>query len=1197
MAKLWRFPFSGALLLAVSFLPVLTAQSKPPAAPQAAPSPDQREANDLPAQREAWFLHGRRSPDSQSAAAHRLHAIEQRNAIPFVPRSPRLESNAGRLPDAAPAPTSGTWVERGPRPQSDPNYGSVVGRVTSLAIDLKNDPTGNTTYVGLAYGGVWKSVNTLGGSPAFTPLTDSLQSLSVGSIALDSTTNPATIYLATGEQNNSIDSYYGIGIYKSANGGQSWTLASGDTTGHSFKGLSFSRILVDAVNPSILLAGAGGGGLATGLPLQRGIYRSADGGATWVLAFQTPAGNSCTDLVYDVNNKAYYAAMRNFGFVKSVDQGLTWTPLPTPFANNVAVILQGGTGTPNFARAALGAQNGVIWGLITDGNGAPSTPTPCTGSATNCDTGLVQSTNGGATWTPIAIPPNLYGGNSQGFYDLYVAQPPSGTGLVVGGIDTWITSSISGLTTTWTNTTKAYSSTGVVHPDQHALAFIDATHWIVGNDGGAWVTPDAGSTYNNLNATLGGIQFISVSADLSNATLFGGSQDNGTAKAGSGIAWSSIFGGDGGYTGTTPNNTAEYFVENNNVNLQYSLDSGLTFHNVVDKSTITDRSSFYVPYGVFPGTSNQMLLGTTRIWRGPVPQNISYISGTGWVAISSTLTSGGGSVTGIGISPSTPDAVYAVTDDGHVFTATNATQTTPTFRDVTNGPLATLTRTFGAVAVHPTNASIAYVGVQGFATGHVFKTTDGGSSWTDITGNLPDAPVNTILVDPTQSNNLYVGSDVGVFVATDGGTAGETWQQVGAGLPGTTVFQLNFGGSGATRILIAATHGRGAWTIAPLGTATPDFGLTLTPSSQTVAAGSNATLTVGTQALNGDTTQISLSCLAPSSGCTFNPGTVAPGSSSTLTVAAAALRPGSNTITVQGADGTNTHTQSATVTATQPDFTIAVTPSTQTTAEGGSASYSVTLTSVNNFSGVVTVTCGGNPNNSSCSLNPTAVTLTPGGSGTTILTVATQSTVAPGTSTLTVTGTSTVTGAGPHSATTTFVVAPPSFSMTASPTTATVTAGQTATYTLSLTPAFGFNGSVNLTCAGAPTLASCSLSPASLALSGTTASSSTLTVTTTASSVIPVLASPWRMPPYVPLFLILFSIAMLLSHLRQPQPRRRAWVGATVIVGLALLAAACGGGGGGGGGHPGTPAGTSTITVTATSGSITQTTTVSLTVN
>ncbi|MHB8735223.1 MAG: hypothetical protein ACYC6M_07985 [Terriglobales bacterium] len=1197
MAKCWHFPLSCALLFALGWTPGLTAQTKISSSPQAAAAREQREADDLPAQRAAWFLHARRSPDAQSAAAHRLHAIEQRNAIPFVPRAPeRLQSAAGRLPDAAPIPTSGTWSERGPKPQSDPNYGNVAGRVTSVAIDLKNDPSGNTVYVGLAYGGVWKSTNAQSGSPAFVPLSDGLQSLSVGSIALDSTTNPATIYLATGEQNNSIDSYYGVGIFKSANGGQSWSLASSDTTGHSFKGLSFSRILVDAQNPAILLAGAGGGGLATGLNLQRGIYRSADGGATWVLAFQTPAGNSCTDLVYEPTGKAYYAAMRNFGFVKSVDQGMTWTPLPTPFASNVAVILQGGSGTPNFARAALGAQNGVVWSLITDGKGAPSTPTPCTGTSTTCDTGLVQSTNGGTTWTPIAIPTNLYGANSQGFYDLYVAQPPSGTGLIVGGIDTWTTPSINGLNTVWTNTTKAYT-TGNVHPDEHALAFIDATHWIVGNDGGAWVTPDGGTTYNNLNATLGGIQFISVSADLSNATLFGGSQDNGTAKGGTGTAWTSIFGGDGGYTGTNPNNTSEYFVENNNVNLQYSLDAGLSFRTVVDKTTISDSSSFYVPYSVFPGTSNQMLLGTTRIWRGPVPQNNTYITGTSWTAVSPTLTSGG-FVTGIAIAPTVPDSVYAVTDDGHVVASTNATQATPTFTDVTSGTLGTLTRPFGAVAVHPLNSSIAYVGVQGFATGHVFKTTDAGTSWTDITGNLPDAPVNTILVDPALPNNVYVGSDVGVFVATDGGSAGETWQQVGAGLPGTTVFQLNFGGSGASRVLIAATHGRGAWTIAPLGTATPDFGLTLSPATQSVQPGSNATLTVGTQALNGDTAQISLSCIAPSSGCTFNPGTVSPGASSTLTVAASNLSPGNNTITVKGTDGTNTHTQSATVTVVQPDFTIAASPASVTVNQGGTATYTVTLNSTNSFAGVVSVTCGGNPNSSTCSMSPSTVTLTPGGSGTTSLTVQTQSTVAPGSSTLTVTGTSSISGAGPHTASTTLVVATPTFSVSSTPASATVAAGQPASYTFTVTPSGGFNGTVNLTCSGAPTLASCSLSPASVTISGGTAGSSTLTVTTTARSMIPVLPSPWRMPPTYLWVLAFAAMAMFTRSLRKTTPGRRAWVGATAILGLALLATACGGGGGGGGIlKPGTPAGTSTITVTATSGSITQTATVSLTVN
>src|SRR5207248_1844750 len=99
--------------------------------------------------------------------------------------------------------------------------------------------------------------------------------------------------------------------------------------------------------------------------------------------------------------------------------------------------------------------------------------------------------------------------------------------------------------------------------------------------------------------------------------------------------------------------------------------------------------------------------------------------------------------------------------------------------------------------------------------GHVYKTTSAGGVWMDISGNLPDVPVTSLLIDPTAPNILYAATDAGVFVATDGGSAGESWQRFGAGLPNVTVLQLAYSAAGPAKI-IAATHGRGAWSIPAL---------------------------------------------------------------------------------------------------------------------------------------------------------------------------------------------------------------------------------------------------------------------------------------------------------------------------------------------------------------------------------------------
>ncbi|HTB35257.1 MAG TPA: hypothetical protein VK842_10365, partial [bacterium] len=203
-----------------------------------------RDKASLLKEREAWFSRTRRGPAGQSPAALRLKALAAAKQLPLAPRA-----LAASL--AAPA-LGGVWQELGPRPLQP---GPYSGRATSLAVDLAHDPSGNTVYLGSAFGGVWKSTNGLSANPTFAPISDASLSLAVGAIALDTSTNPATLYVGTGESNLSTDSYYGIGILKSADGGLTWTLASTANGGSiPFLGLSFSRIVVDPGNPQVLLA-------------------------------------------------------------------------------------------------------------------------------------------------------------------------------------------------------------------------------------------------------------------------------------------------------------------------------------------------------------------------------------------------------------------------------------------------------------------------------------------------------------------------------------------------------------------------------------------------------------------------------------------------------------------------------------------------------------------------------------------------------------------------------------------------------------------------------------------------------------------------------------------------------------------------------------------------------------------------------
>ncbi len=968
-----RRPFSYSF----SFIVIFLAWSLGAAAQAPAPTrPIRRPEHDNPQARQQFFLRGRQGgPAGISPAQLLLRAIRQRDKLPFALRRRPSYGTQSPLKGSGLPATSGSWTAVGPSPENDLFSGEVSGRITALAIDTADDPTGNTVYAGAAYGGVWVTTNALSAAPTWKPLTDGQATLSVGAIALapGSSAGIPTIIVGTGEPDSAIDSYYGQGILVSHDGGTTWTNVtgadcSGGTCKESFFGEAFSRILVDPVNPQVILAAASAQNIgAFNLKYVPGIFRSTDGGNTWSQA-ATFSNNgflwSVTDMTYDAQNATYIAAVDSMGYYKSTDQGATWTAVSTPFAKNVTPSYNLTTNYDNFYRSSLTARQGVVYAVISDSNGAPSAPTACAaGQTTGCDTGLVESTDDGTTWTPIAMPtcPSgssawcatsdpVFSSNNQGYYDQPIAAPAGSTALIVGGVDLWMAQTVNGMTTTWTDITQSYGS-GTIHPDEHVLAALNGSIWFSGNDGGVWVTQDGSSTtytnWTDLNTNLNTIQFYGISADpVTAGVYFGGSQDNDVAISGNGanpptgsngLTWTADDFGDGGQTaslGTTVNGTATDLVlgENNGISLAYSLSGGsanyagqtTSFYNsqgnlntVVDGSAIKDGSAFYVPFQLLSNNNGYVLLGTCRVWAGPA---VPASDGAGWIAISPDVTNGNPGSTGtcanngsyidqVAAAPSSPATIYAVTDDGNVAFTNNATCVVsgncgasgvaqPTWALTTALPLTSTSspRPLSSIAVDPTNPKIIYVGVQDFGpssngTGgqHIFMSNDQGTTWTDITGNLPNIPLNTILIDPNAPSNIYVGTDIGVFVATDGGAGGssELWEQLGSGLPASAVLQLAFSKVGP-ELVIAATHGRGAWTIPALPA--PNYSLSAATTSATVSPGSSATYSLSITPSNGFSGTVKLTCTgAPAEAtCTPNPASVtisgSAAASSTITV-------------------------------------------------------------------------------------------------------------------------------------------------------------------------------------------------------------------------------------------------------------------------------------------------------------------------
>ncbi|HMK31416.1 MAG TPA: hypothetical protein VK473_17160, partial [Terriglobales bacterium] len=553
------------------------------------------ESKENPREREEWFLRGR-TLNGKPAARELEHAFQQkmtnRQVRQSASRSASTESLSAANP-AAPkvtqsnATTGGKWVELGPSPlrsvppnlpNAEQDYGFVVGRATAVAID-QTDPTGNTVYLGGAFGGLWKS--TSAASPDVTKvvwqqLLDSQATLAVDAIALQPG-NSKVILVGTGEANSSADSYYGLGILRSEDGGTTWSLITQTADSkYSFHGLAFAKIAFSSDNPTLVVAAAAGSavGIKTGAESSdqnRGIYYSLDGGKSWSRANVSdgasgaPSAGSVTSVIYHSVRHLFYAALRYHGFYSSAD-GVNWTRLPDAqqpgnliLGNCPTVLPPAGQRNCPIYRGEIaqvpGRDEMYVW--FVDGSEPPS------------NQGIYQLGSGATSWVAL----NTAGIDScgdtngcstaQGDYNLALAAVPNGptspggvgpTDLYAGAINTF-KCSMNGSNPTcatngFVNLTHVYGCTPTgayshVHPDQHAFDFLASNPAIIyfANDGGIYrtlngfatgVTGVCGSSpsfpFDNLNGTMGSMtQFVWFSQHPTDQfTVLGGTQDNGS---------------------------------------------------------------------------------------------------------------------------------------------------------------------------------------------------------------------------------------------------------------------------------------------------------------------------------------------------------------------------------------------------------------------------------------------------------------------------------------------------------------------------------------------------------------------------------------------------------------------------------------------------------------------------------------------
>jgi hypothetical protein len=705
---------------------------------------------------EEWFEKQRAFPYDEIPNGKHIEAIE------YVKRMP-VYQNDSPLP----------WVLAGPT--------NIEGRITTIAVHPANP---QIVYIGTANGGLWKSTNFCA---TWTSVFDNQNTSSIGAIAIDPV-NPNIIYCGTGES-NSLRSYYpGTGMYKSTDAGATWTFIG---LGNSY---SFGNIVIHPSSPQIVYAAAVGS--TRRKTTERGIYKSTNGGTNWTQALYIADSVGAIDVVMDVSNpNKLFAAMwerqRREDYIKyggpmtalyvTTNAGVNWSVVTGGFPSNAADM-----GRISIDICASNTQ--IVYALTAYANGNSR--------------GLYKSTNGGTNWT--LINGSVAGSSNYAWFNRICKVDPANPNIVIcGGLNMERS----------TNGGTSFSGIPVSHVDEHAVAFApsNSNFIVLGNDGGIDYSTNGGTSWS-ASTTLPITQFYAGEIDNNNPnTILGGTQDNGTVRTTGGFTFNEIYGGDGFYCLVDYTNSQRVYASSQNGGLGRSTNGGSSFTGATSGLDLT-YSNWMVPYVMDKNDPLTLYCGTYKIHK----TTNGMVS---WTAISPDLANGHvqnlGTITTVDVSKSSSSVIYCGTDDANVWVTTNGGGN---WTKINSGlPYRWVTR----VAVNPTQANVCYVTLSGYkvdSTGaHVYKTTNFGASWTSISSNLPNAPVNDIIIDPVFPSILYLATDVGVMISeNDGGS----WSVYSTGITSSVPchdLTLHNG----TRKLVVWTHGRSAY-----ATGLPTLGIT-----------------------------------------------------------------------------------------------------------------------------------------------------------------------------------------------------------------------------------------------------------------------------------------------------------------------------------------------------------------------------------
>lgn len=644
----------------------------------------------------------------------------------------------------------------------------------------------DTMYIGYARGGIYRTYD---GGVNWTSIFDDQPRLCIGDIAINPL-DPQVLFAGTGDRNINGLFSTGTGIYKSYDGGDTWL----------DKGLDdqyvVSAIRINPLDTSIIYAACMG---LPSLPdTNRGLYKSEDGGDSWTRVLFVGDSAGINDVVmHPTNPDILYAS--------------GWNRTRT---NQVSVI------SGNAARIWKTIDGGDNWTML--GNGLPTgpqgrvglsmfTPNPDTLYALYVGTdaqleGIYRTFDGGANWTTMPTVASGVSTNALGGFGWYFSgisvNPYDYEDVFFNGVQLWRTQN-SG--TSWATADPPWW-TYEVHADKHDMVFLGPDDYLLATDGGLYRTFDAGNNWLKIEEIKTNQFYRVTHTHLDPQNYYGGMQDNGTSGGNYQLAiWPRIFGGDGFQVRFHESNSSIFYVETQNGNINYTDDGGFNFSSIGFPDD-NDRTNWDTPYMLSYHDASTLYAGSYRVWR----QDVAPYGG--WTLLSGDLTdgnifgSGFHTISGLDESSLNANRLYVCTTDGNVWRTVNGgTSWDPIQTGLPD-------RYVTSVKASPTNADHVFVTHSGYKYNdffaHIHKSIDNGDNWIDISGDMPPVAVNDIVIYPNHDDSvLFVATDAGVYGTIDGGL---DWQRLGTNMPMVAVHDLDI--DTVNNRLVAATFGKSIMT-------------------------------------------------------------------------------------------------------------------------------------------------------------------------------------------------------------------------------------------------------------------------------------------------------------------------------------------------------------------------------------------------